>query len=361
MMTMELIPDLPETLARECLLRTSYKQFPLISSVCKVWKREISLPDFLQHRKASEHSQELVVLSQARVDPVSQLGSRKTIPTPVYRISVLEPESGLWTELPPVPGKSNGLPLFCRLASVGSDLVVIGGLDPVTWRTSDSVFIFSFLTATWRNGTSMPGVPRSFFACASDSERNVFVAGGHDEDKNALTSALMYDVAEDRWALLLDMGRERDECTATFHAGMFHVIGGYATEEQGQFSKTAESFDVATWRWGQETNEFLGHGMTTWPPVCAAGEHGELYACCRRDLMVMSEDTWQKVGDIPADVCNVSYMAVRRSGKLVVIGSARYGEPSVGYNWDMDNSGWVKLETHEKYEGHVQAGCVLEI
>ena len=358
---MELIPDLLETLARECLLRTSYKQFPLISSVCKVWKREISLPDFLRHRKASGHSQELVVLSQARLDPVSQLGSGKTIPTPVYRISILEPESGLWTELPPVPGKSNGLPLFCRLASVGTDLVVIGGLDPVTWGTSDSVFIFSFLTSTWRNGRSMPGGPRSFFACASDSERNVLVAGGHDEDKNALTSAIMYDVAEDRWALLPDMGRERDECAATFHAGKFHVIGGYATEEQGQFSKTAESFDVTMRQWGQEAKDFLAHGMSTWPPVCAAAENGELYACCRRDLTVKSDDTWQKVVNLPDDVCNVSYMAVRRSGNVVVIGSARYGEPSVGYNWDMSNSRWVKLETHGKYKGHVQAGCFLEI
>ncbi|CAN6885642.1 hypothetical protein HID58_064978 [Brassica napus] len=358
---MELIPDLPEPVARECLLRSSYQQFPLISSVSKLWRREISLPDFLRHRKSSGHSQELVVLSQARIKPVSELGSGKTIPTPVYRISVLEPESGLWTELPPVPGKSNGLPLFCRLASVGTDLVVIGGLDPATWRTSDSVFIFSFLTSTWRNGTSMPGGPRSFFACASDSERNVFVAGGHDEDKNALTSALVYDVAEDRWALLPDMGRERDECTAIFHAGKFQVIGGYTTVEQGQFSKIAESLDVATRRWGAETKDFLAPGMTTWPPVCAAGGNGVLYACCRRDLMVMNGDTWQKVGDLPADVCNVSYVAVRRSGKLVVIGSARYGEPSVGYIWHTSDSRWEKLETCEKYEGHVQAGCFLEI
>uniref|UniRef100_A0A1J3IEM7 F-box/kelch-repeat protein n=1 Tax=Noccaea caerulescens TaxID=107243 RepID=A0A1J3IEM7_NOCCA len=358
---MELIPDLPETVARECIIRASYQQFPLIASVCKLWQREVSLPDFFRHRKDSGHSQELVVLSQARVDPVSELGSGKTIPTPVYRISVLELESGLWTELLPFPGKSNGLPLFCRLASVGSDLVVLGGLDPVTWRTSDSVFIFSFLTSTWRNGTNMPGGPRSFFACASDSERNVFVAGGHDEDKNAMTSALTYDVAEDRWTFLPNMGRERDECTAVFRGGKFHVIGGYATEEQGQFSKTAESFDVTTWRWGPLADYFLSIGMTTWPPVCAAAENGDLYACCRRDLMVMRDNTWQKVGNLPADVCNVSYVAVRRSGKLVVIGSARYGEPSVGYTWDMSDSRWAKLETHEKYEGHVQAGCFLEI
>ncbi|CAH8353806.1 unnamed protein product [Eruca vesicaria subsp. sativa] len=359
---MELIPDLPEPIARECLLRSSYKQFPLIASVSKLWRREITLPDFLRHRKASGHSQELVVLSQARIKPVSEPGSAKNIPTPLYRISVLEPESGLWTELPPVPGKSNGLPLFCRLASVGTDLVVIGGLEPATWRTSDEVFIFSFLTSTWRNGTSMPGGPRSFFACASDSERSVFVAGGHDEDKNALTSALAYDVAEDSWALLPDMGRERDECAAIFHAGKFHVIGGYATVEQGQFSKTAEAFDVTTQRWEPETKDFLSAaGMTTWPPVCATRQNGDLYACCRRDLMVMSGDTWRKAGDVPADVCNVSYVAVRRCGKLVVIGSARYGEPSVVYNWDKSDCRWEKQETCEKYEGHVQAGCFLEI
>ncbi|KFK43815.1 hypothetical protein AALP_AA1G176800 [Arabis alpina] len=358
---MELIPDLPETIARECLLRASYKQFPLIASVCKIWRREISLSDFFRHRKVSRHSQELVVLSQARVDPVQKFG--KTIPTPMYRISVLELGTGLWVELPPVPGKLNGLPLLCRLASVGSDLVVLGGLDPVTWRTSDSVFIFSLLTSTWRNGTGMPGGPRSFFACASDSQRNVFVAGGHDEDKNALTSALVYDVAEDKWAFLPDMGRERDECTAIFHAGKFHVIGDYATEEQGQFSKTDESFDITTWSWGPRSDGFLSTEMSTWPPICAAGENGELYACCRRDLMVMRDDTWHKVGNLPADVCNVSYVAVRRSGKVVVvvIGSVRYGEPSVCYIWEFSNSRWVKIKTQEKYEGHLQAGCFLEI
>lgn len=358
---MELIPDLPESIARECLIRSSYHQFPLMASVCKAWQREISLSDFFRHRKASGHSQELVVLSQARFDPVEKLGSAKAIPTPVYRISVLELGSGRRSELPPVPGQSKGLPLFCRLASVGSDLVVLGGLDPVSWRTSDSVFIFNFLTSTWRVGTSMPGGPRSFFACASDSQRNVFVAGGHDEDKNAMASALVYDVAQDRWAFLPDMVRERDECTAIFHAGKFHVIGGYATEEQGQFSETAELFDVTTWRWDLQANDFLSSEMTMWPPICAAGENGERYVCCRRDLMVKRDDTWEKVGNLPADVCNVSYVAVRGSGKLVVIGSARYGEPTVGYNWDMRNSRWVKLDTYDKYEGHVQAGCFLEI
>ncbi|ESQ27079.1 hypothetical protein EUTSA_v10018763mg [Eutrema salsugineum] len=358
---MELIPNLPDDVARECLLRTSYKQFPVIASVCKGWNCEVSLSQFFQQRKASGHSQELLILSQARVDPDRESGSGKNFATPVYWLAVLESGSGLWTELPPIPGQSNGLPLFCRLVSVGSDLVVLGGLDPVTWQASDSVFVFSFLTSKWRVGAAMPGVRRSFFGCASDSDRTVLVAGGHDEEKQALTSAICYDVAEDKWALLPDMARERDECKAIFHAGRFHVISGYATEEQGRFSKTVESFDVSTWQWGPQTEDFLDTGDTVSPPICAAGENGDLYACWRGDLMMLRDDTWQKVGQIPADVYNVAYVGVR-SGNLIVIGNGKalvgYGEATVGYTCDLSSFRWVKLETNF---GHVQAGCFLEV
>ncbi|KFK42435.1 hypothetical protein AALP_AA2G256200 [Arabis alpina] len=356
---MELIPNLPNDVARECLLRASYKQFPIISSVCKSWNREVSLSDFFQQRKALGHSQELLVLSQARVDPGQESG--KNFTPPEYRVTVLESGSGLWTELPPIPGLSNGLPLFCSLVSVGSDLVVLGGLDPVTWQASDSVFVFSFLTSTWRVGATMPGVRRSFFGCASDYDRTVLVAGGHDEEKQALTSAMVYDVAEDKWTFLPDLARERDECKAIFHAGRFHVIGGYATEEQGQFSKTAESFEVSTWRWGPLTEDFFDSGDTVSTPVCAAGDNGELYACWRGDVMAMRDDTWHKVCQIPADVYNVAYVAVR-PGMLIVIGNGKalggYGEATVGYKCDLNSFGWVKLETQV---GHVQAGCFLEV
>ncbi|XP_010537933.1 PREDICTED: F-box/kelch-repeat protein At1g15670-like [Tarenaya hassleriana] len=358
---MGLIPDLSDDVARECLLRASYAQFPAISSVCKSWKREISLPEFFRRRRACRHSQKLLVMAQAWVDPVKKSGTRpgKTFSSPTFRISVLELGSGLWTELPPVPGLPNGLPLFCRLAAVGSDLVVLGGLDPVTWQASDSVFIFSFLSSTWRLGASMPGVRRSFFGCASDSDRTVFVAGGHDEDKNALTSAISYDVAENRWVPLTDMARERDECLAIFHGGRFHVVGGYTTEEQGQFCKSAESIDISTWRWGRVSEGHL-HSSTC-QPVCAADENGELYACCRGEVTAKSDETWQKAMEIPADVYNVAYVAAVGERKLVVIGSARFGDPTVAYVGDLNTSEWVKVESSEKYEGHVQTACFMEL
>lgn len=359
---MELIPNLPYDVARECLLRSSYKQFPVMASVCRGWNREVSLSEFFQQRKASGHSQELLIMSQARVDTDREPGSGKNSASPEYRVAVLESGSGLWTELPPIPGQPNGLPLFCKLVSIGSDLIVLGGLDPVTWQASDSVFVFSFLNSKWRAGAVMPGVKRSFFGCASDSDRTVLVAGGHDEEKQALTSAIVYDLAEDKWTFFPDMSRERDECKAIFHAGKFHVIGGYATEEQGQFSKSAESFDVSTWQWGPVKEEFLDGGETVSAPIYATtGENGDLYACWRGDVMVLRNDTWLKVGQIPADVYSVAYVAVR-PGKLTVIGNGKalagYGGATVGYICDLSSFRWVKLETHV---GHVQAGCFLEV
>lgn len=359
---MELIPYLPDDVARECLLRACYKQFPVISSVCRGWNRQVSLSEFFQQRKASGHSQELLIMSQARVNPDRESGSEKNFATPEYRVAVLESGVGLWTELPLFPGQSNGLPLFCSLVSVGSDLIVLGGLDPVTWQASDSVFVFSFLTSKWRVGATMPGVRRSFFGCVSDSDRTVLVAGGHDEEKRALTSAIVYDVAEDKWTFLPDMARERDECKAIFQAGRFHVIGGYTTEEQGHFCKTVESFDALTWLWGPVTEDFLDSSDATSPPMYAASENGGLlYACWQGDVMVLINDTWQKVGQIPSDVYNVCYVAVK-PGKLIVIGNGKAlagnGEATVGYICDLSSSQWVKLETQV---GHVQAGCFLEL
>ena len=76
---------------------------------------------------------------------------------------------------------------------------MVGGYDPQTWESLNSVFVYNVVSATWRCDADIPGMRRSFFGCASDSDRTVVVAGGHEGEKNALRSALAYDVAKDEW------------------------------------------------------------------------------------------------------------------------------------------------------------------
>ncbi|KAM7254137.1 hypothetical protein ACFE04_031819 [Oxalis oulophora] len=358
---MELFSNLPNDIGRECLVRLRYDQFSKISTVCKDWNRFIHLPEFFHHRKVNNLAQKLIVFAQSRVDPNKEAPILKSkLGNPIYRLTLLEPETGVWCELPTVPDYPDGLPLFCQLAAVGSSLVVLGGLDGVTWEVSNSVFVFDFLSATWHRGTQMPGVKRSLFGCtADDDSRMVYVAGGHDEGKNALKSVIAYDVAKDEWVPLPDMASERDECKAVFHRGKVHVIGGYCTTMQGRFNKSAEVFDPATWQWVEQgRDDFLGVNMC--PRTCAGSNDEDLYMCRGDDVAALRGSTWQPVARLPAELCNVAHVTKWR-GMLLVIGSAGFGESHVAFMLDLEKYTWRKVETPEKFSGHVQAGCYLEM
>ncbi|KAA8541837.1 hypothetical protein F0562_022989 [Nyssa sinensis] len=313
---MELIPGLPNDVGLECLIRVPYQHFSSAVSVCRSWKVEIELPEFQLHRKAAGLSRSVVVLAQARVDPTRIPSVMKCLATPVYRLTLFELETCSWSELPPVPGYSDGLPMFCQVAGVGLNLVVMGGWNRVTWEVSNSVFIYNFVLGRWRRGADMPGGPRSFFSCASDCDQMVFVAGGHDDEKNALRSAIAYDVGKDEWFPLPDMANERDECKGVFHGGKFHVIGGYPTEMQGRFGRGAETFDVATWQWDQVQEDFLE--TATCPRTCVNGQDGRLYTCRGGDVAALQDSTWQPVAELPAEGLRVGFkeLHVEKSGSI---------------------------------------------
>ncbi|PSS07456.1 F-box/kelch-repeat protein [Actinidia chinensis var. chinensis] len=355
---MDLIPGLPHDIGLECLIRVPYDHFSSVSSVCRKWKAEMELPEFRRHRKFSGASQSLFVMAQSRVDrDQSGTGARKSSVNPVYQLTICEPETGKWSELLPVPGYSNGLPVFCRVTSVGSNLVVMGGLDPVTWEVSNAVFVYNFVSATWKRGADMPGGPRSFFACASDLDRTVYIAGGHDKEKNALRSAMAYDVANDEWVQLPDMAMDRDECKGVFHGGKFHVIGGYNTEMQGQFGTSAEAFGIATWKWDLVNDDFLD--TATCSSICSDGGDGRLYMCRANEVVVLQGTTWKIVTELPADV--QSRTTDTWQGRMFVMGCRRFGEAHKAYVLDLKNYKWTNVEVPEYYSGPIQSGCWLDL
>ncbi|KAJ1404079.1 Kelch-type beta propeller [Sesbania bispinosa] len=361
---MELISGLPEDVARDCLIRVSYQQFPAVASVSKGWKTEIQMPEFRRRRRTTGHAQKILVTVQSRFDSDKRASGLlvKAVSNPVYRLSVFEPETGNWSELPLPPEFSSGLPMFCQIAGVGYDLVVMGGWDPDSWKASNSVLIYDFMSAKWRRGADMPGGPRTFFACASDSDHTVYVAGGHDEEKNALKSAFAYDVARDVWVPMPDMARERDECKAVFRRGKLRVVGGYCTEMQGRFERSAEEFDVTTWQWGPVEEEFLDDAAC--PRTCVDGgddaEEGKMYMCRGGDVVALQGNTWRTVAKVPSEIRNVACVGVWE-GALLLIGSSGFGEPHMGFVLDLKSGAWSKLVSPDKYSGHVQSGCLLEI
>ncbi|CAM8957295.1 unnamed protein product [Rhodiola kirilowii] len=363
---MELIPGLPDDVAVECLIRTHYSDFPFLSSVCKSWKKQIALSEFLRERRSSGKSRVVVVMAQAVLVPDRiriQAGEKSHghCSHPSYRLTLLEPETGNWSELPPPPGCSDGLPMFCRLAGLGSELVVMGGWDPKTFGVSRSVYVYSFITAAWRRGADMPEPARSFFGCAAEDEEGVvYVAGGHDEGKNALRSVLAYDVAKDEWKGVGDMAAERDECHAVIHGGKLHVIGGYCSEMQGRFEKSAEALDLKTKQWDETVNaQFLD--VATCHRTCTSHKSA-LYTCRDGHVAVQGVDgKWKNAVEMPGGLFRDVAYAAAWGDEMLVIGTSKDGPKSLGFELNLKSLTWVELAVPEKFSGNVHFGCVLEI
>ncbi|PWA60396.1 galactose oxidase/kelch repeat superfamily protein [Artemisia annua] len=323
---MDLIPGLPDDIGFECLARVPYTHFPNATFVCRGWKSELGLPAFQHHRKHAGLSQRVIIMVQSKVDPARKYGLRKYSAAPVYRLTVFEPGRVGGPGCRPYPGSQTGYRFFVKC----------------------------FLSATWRRGPDMPGCTRSFFGCASDNVGKVFVAGGHDNEKNALRSGWVYDVADDVWAPLPDMVEERDECKGVFHRGRFYVIGGYNTLMQGQFGKSAECFDLSTWRW--ETMDGL-LGDDTCPRTCVAGGDGVMYMY--QDGAVVALDHSFRMR-LPSDMDSVPCL-IECDGRLLAVGSVGFGGRHGVYELDLKRSTWTKVEVPEEYSGHVQSGCCLEL
>lgn len=358
-----LIPGLIDDLGRACLIRVPFQDLPTITTVCRAWKAEIKLSEFQRLRKEAGVTRPVIVLAQARHnDPNNKPGhgTKQNPARPVYGLTVFDPATGSWAGLPAIPGLPEGLPMFCGVVGTGSDLLVIGGWDPATWRPSNVVYVYNFLSGKWRRGSDMPGPRRSFFGCAScDGDPTVLVAGGHDEDKNALRSVIMYDVVEDKWVPLPDMAMERDECKVVFQRGKFHVISGYPTATQGRFERSAEAFDPATWQWGPVNESFLE--ATVDSSSCVAGPGDRIFACIgyqNGDLSVRHGDRWHVVAKVPAEVCCSKWMTIY-GDKMVVVGSLKFGEALNGYTLNLENYKWTRIDMPKEYQGHTQCGCVI--
>ncbi|XVE74341.1 hypothetical protein DITRI_Ditri12bG0009400 [Diplodiscus trichospermus] len=210
----ELIPGLPEELGLECLTRLPYTAHRHASRVCHRWRNLLQSEYFYCHRKKLGYTQKVACMLQAFSSGIVN-GPKEPGELRSYGISVFDSASQSWDKLAPVPRYPNGLPLFCQLASCEGKLVVMGGWDPVSYDPVTDVFIYDFMTQQWRQGKDMPS-KRSFFAIGACSGR-IYIAGGHDENKNALRTARVYDLRNDEWTQLRELSQERDECEGAPH------------------------------------------------------------------------------------------------------------------------------------------------
>ncbi|KAL4283050.1 hypothetical protein GQ457_16G024300 [Hibiscus cannabinus] len=341
----ELVPGLPEELGLQCLSRLPYTAHGLASRVCHRWRDLLQSLDFYYHRKKLGYTQKLACLVLAFHDGVVGGGPKKPGGSPSYGIAVFDSVSRDWDRLVPVPKYPDGLPLFCQLASCDGKLVVMGGWDPVSYNPVPDVFIYDFMTRQWRQGKDVPS-KRSFFAIGACSGR-VFIAGGHDENKNASRTAWVYDLRRDEWAELGEMSQERDECEGLMIGeDEFWVVSGYRTESQGQFEGSADVYGLKSGQWRRVEG--------VWEPG----------RCPRSSVGIGRDGKLLNWADIDPTV-RVGARGVDLGGGRVLITASECQGAAIGlYGAEMkegQKSKLEKLNVPGKFSGFVQSGCYAEI
>ncbi|GAB4825664.1 hypothetical protein Ancab_008537 [Ancistrocladus abbreviatus] len=258
-----LIPGLPNEISLECLLRVPHEFHSTLRSVCHGWRILLSSPYFYRERSRLATAEHLLCLIQPlptpppslSLPPVSEKTSEKTQlrslhGPPHYGLSIYNTTLQKWHRIEMM---SFVIPMFCQCVALpdSGKVLLIGGWDPATLEPVADVLIIDLVSGFWRKGAAMT-VARSFFACTAVGDSRVYVAGGHDGQKNALKSAEVYDVVADEWRALPDMGEERDECQGLcLEEGKFWVFSGYGTENQGRFRSDGERFDPESGNWSK--------------------------------------------------------------------------------------------------------------
>lgn len=362
-----LVPFLPDDVALQCLLRVPVQAHSQLQGVCRKWRDLVNSSDFYEHRKKEGTTGHCVCLLQAIPRENSQQH-------PLFSVSILN-EKNSWERLPPIPGLDHqSLPLFCRFAAVGGNLVVLGGWDPTTMEELLSVYIFSFSSWLWRRGADMPST-RSFFSCGV-LDGDVLVAGGHDHNKNALRTAERYNLRDDRWEPLPNMHSERDECASAVLDGKFFVISGYVTSSQGDFRRDGEVYNPELNTWTQAPNMW---SLSSKPisPSSVIATAGKLFAFHHNQLVCYSttENLWQVVDSIPEGLTGIS-AAVCATGfgnSIIVTGPSNaedgshrtlvYRLPaSMEPGSDFRCRGrWEMVPVDEHFLGIAHVSCVVEV
>lgn len=338
----ELIPSLPEEIALECLTRLHFSAHRVGSQVCHRWRELLQSKEFYYHRKQSGQTRKLACLVQS-LPSQSESTRAKPAGQPSYGVSVFDPVTMSWDRVDPVPKYPDGIPLFCQLASSEGKLVLMGGWDPVSWEPVKDVFLYEFTTRRWTQCKDMPS-SRSFFAVGA-KDGKVYVAGGHDDSKNALNSAWVYDIYTDEWTELTRMSEDRDECQGIIIGNEFWVVSGYDTDGQGQFKSNAEAFNMETGEWRRVEDAWMASQC---PRSCVGlGKDGGLICWAESDSGV-------RVG-----ACGVNL-----GEWTLVTGSEYQGAPQGFFVVERkggQNGKLVKVEVPKEFSTFVQSGCCVDI
>ncbi|KAK7102315.1 hypothetical protein V1264_020552 [Littorina saxatilis] len=227
-------------------------------------------------------------------------------------------------------------------AAIGDFLYATGGYDEKVC-SSMQTFRFSARTRDWQELASMIQARVSHSTCASRDR--IFVCGGVDhqveetgETEEILTSAEMYEVADNAWIPLPDLVHGTYDSACAFQDGVLYMVGGISADPYESIpSDAAFRLPLGSDAWEpmrgmlypRQGHSLTAHnnrlyaigGYTANPDPHAAG----FADCVQNEVCDLETNQWTEIKPIPPSFGHILRSVALYDNKIYFLGNGHLG------------------------------------
>ena len=232
----------------------------------------------------------------------------------------LDLQSDEWTKLPQYSVK------YFAMTSFANQLVLVGGVDPVTWELSNQITVFE--SGQWTNPYPPMNTAR-YFPTAVSFNSYLIVAGGRGDCQVPISSVKVLDLVSRRWCFAESLPNPLYELRSTLIGDTLYLMGGL--NHTGSSTKMVHKVDLVELVTNKQTTPTIWQAIEDTPHYDSAplSVGGSLLAVGGRDdrlnpvssIHLYQPDTrrWVKVGDLPTAQYNCTCLVVP-SGEVIIVG-----------------------------------------
>ena len=194
--------------------------------------------------------------------------------------------------------------MYCGMTTVSSQLVVVGGKDVSTRKTTNRVSVWSTSQRSWTQSYPPLSTPR-YWPAVSTYHQHLVVAGGRDASKCDLATVeiLNTSVSHCQWLSATGLPVSCSRMSAAITNGTLYLLGGSLDKKVLSVSLSAlTETDKPPAQWRTLPDTPLGYST-------AIAVHGSLLAVGGRHgrqrssaihVYDQEKNVWNKVGHLPA-------------------------------------------------------------
>ena len=209
---------------------------------------------------------------------------------------------------------------WCGMTTVSSQLVMVGGLDVFTHKTTNRVAVYSPSQRSWTQPYPPLKTPRRLPAVSTYHQRLV-VAGGRDDSNTDLASVeiLNISVRHCQWLSAIGLPVSCYLMSAAITDGTLYLLGGTLGKKVLSVSLSALDKPPAQWRTLPDTplensTAIAVHGSL----LAVGGRHGRQRSSAIH-VYDQEKNAWSKMGDLPTERQDCA-CCLLPSGEILVAG-----------------------------------------